>query len=269
MQSSYDAKVAELYDRLLGFEGQADGKLTVHKKLRFPAAWRARGIADINDWLKRELAISAETHLLDAGCGVGGTLFDLLADGGSGVGITLSSSQVDTARNAAVRLGVQDRIHFHQQSYDEPLDAQFDLIITVEALAHSADLTRSIDNLSKALKPNGRLVLVEEMLVDAVSPQNKLRDLLQKAWGLARVYREVDYREGVVSAELTPLAQHNFTPYVHAKRWPTRLLTAANYLINVLPPKQQHLLQIYVGGLALESLYATNQMHYQVWVLEK
>ena len=263
---SYDENIAALYDRLLRFEQQAGDELTVHKRLRFPQAWQANGIHDINDWLKQELPISAETHLLDAGCGVGGTLFALLAESGHGFGITLSGKQVDAARAAACRLGIQDRIQFAQQSYDAPLDQQFDVIVTIEALAHSADLVASVRNLARMLKPNGRLILVEEMFAGA--DQAEMSNLLQSAWGLAAVHRAEDYRAGLISADLHLITQHNFTPYVQARRWPTLLLKVGNCLLKWLPAKYHHLLKIYLGGLALETLYATGQMRYQVWIAD-
>lgn len=262
----YEQQVATLYDRLLGYEQQTDDALTVHKRLRFPDAWQSAGIHDVNDWLKHNLTISAETRVLDAGCGVGGTLFALLQERGTGVGITLSGRQLTVAETAAQRLSLQERVHFLQQSYDDPLESQFDIVITVEALAHSADLTQSIANLATALRPKGQLVIVEEMWVGDQS-SGWARDLLQASWRLAHVHRQGAYEAALNSAELTRLAEHDFTPFVQAKRWPRPLLLAAHHLLCWLPTKQRNVLQIYLGGLALETLYAMGQMQYKVWIV--
>ena len=151
--------IGDLYDRLLGAErGKiAEKDLTIHKRLRFPPEMQVRGIFDCNDWVRAQISLPAKAHILDAGCGVGGSLFTLMGAGHSGVGITLSGRQVAVAEREAVRLGFADRCRFLQQSYDQPLADKFELILSIEALTHSQNLSTSIQNLSQHLQP-GRSV---------------------------------------------------------------------------------------------------------------
>ena len=99
--------------------------------------------------------------------------------------------------------------------------------------------------------------------------QEGVSEILRQAWGLAAVHREEAYRMGLASAELQLIAQHDFTPYVRARRWPLRFLQAAHKLMRWLPHKMRAVLQIYLGGLALETLYAAQQMRYQVWIAKE
>ena len=89
---NHRAKVGSLYDRLLLAEGHrlADKNLTIHKRLHFPQEPKFEGILDINDWLKTNISFVDHAHILDAGCGVGGTLFSLIEKDRTGVGVTLS-----------------------------------------------------------------------------------------------------------------------------------------------------------------------------------
>jgi cyclopropane fatty-acyl-phospholipid synthase-like methyltransferase len=106
--------------------------------------------------------------VIDAGCGLGGTVFYLRSRlGGRYDGITLSPSQRDRAERAARRLGVADSCRFHVFSFDDDLGAiapdGADLIVAIESLAHSPDVSRTIANLTRALRPGGRLAVVEDV----------------------------------------------------------------------------------------------------------
>ena len=111
---SHERAVGQLYDRLLGSEVErvAAANYAVHKRLRFPVGW---GLADSNDWLARHLDLPAGAHILDAGCGVGGTLFALLAERRTGVGLTLSERQLALAQAEASRRGLAGRCQFQLQ----------------------------------------------------------------------------------------------------------------------------------------------------------
>jgi SAM-dependent methyltransferase len=108
---------------------------------------------------------------LDAGCGYGGTVFALHAAlGGRWHGVTVSRRQYAVARKLLRRRDLGDAVSFALASYDAPLGEGFNLIYGIESLIHSTDPRRTVANLSGALAPGGRFVIVDDMPVDDVPP---------------------------------------------------------------------------------------------------
>ena len=262
--------IGKLYDRLLGAEtGKvAEQNFTIHKRLHFPVSEQAKGIRDSNDWLRLTIDLPDDAHILDAGCGVGGSLFALLGNGRSGVGITLSQKQCTVAQNEAQRLGLASRCQFLQQSYDDPLPEKFDLILSIEALIHSPHLATSIQNLSQHLKANGRLVIIEDMAGQDLST-NPIAKIWRQSWCLQTAYTATAYQEAITAAGLQWVQTADFTPYLRAKTWPRWLVQTAWYITQILPPTWRGTADIFVGGWALERLYRRKLMQYQAIVAKK
>ena len=262
--------IGKLYDRLLGAETNkvADQNFTIHKRLHFPASEQARGIHDSNDWLRVNIDLPDDAHILDAGCGVGGSLFALLADGRSGVGITLSQKQCAVAQNEAQRLGLTTRCQFRQQSYDDPLPGTFDLILSIEALIHSSHLAISIQNLSRHLRPDGRLVIIEDMARQDLST-NPVAKIWQQSWYVQTAYTATAYQQAITAAGLQLVQTADFTPYLQAKPWPSWLVQTAWHLTQTLSTTWRGSTDIFVGGWALERLYRRKLMQYQAIVAKR
>lgn len=266
--------VGRLYDRLLGSETDkiAADNLTIHKRLHFPSTLRDQGIFDSNDWLRANIELPPAGHILDAGCGVGGTLFALLGERHAGLGITLSPRQVAVARQEAVRRGVDNRCHFQQQNYDEPLEQRFDLAVSIEALIHSPNLAATLQNLSTHLHRGGQLALLEDMTSEkwATSPTNsRLAQIWQQSWCLHIAYTESAYRQGLEQAGLQVVKTADFTPYVHTNPWPFWLIRFAWRGSRWLPQQWRGAKDLFVGGWALEALYRRGLLKYQVIIAEK
>ena len=111
---------------------------------------------------------------LDAGSGYGGTCFRCLhVHGGHWTGVTISQEQWTSANGIAKARGFDNRIDFHLLSYDVPLPGRYNIVIAIESLIHSADPARTIANLTAAIDPGGRLILIDDMPVDAVPKSDK------------------------------------------------------------------------------------------------
>jgi SAM-dependent methyltransferase len=111
---------------------------------------------------------------LDAGCGYGGTCLDLHCTlGGRWLGITINKQQYRIAQRNANAMGVAEAVSFAYTSYDAPLPCRFNLVFGIESLIHSPLPEATVANLSAALEPGGRLVIVDDMLVEPILPQNQ------------------------------------------------------------------------------------------------
>lgn len=253
-------RVAEVYDALLrGENGKVNaGNFTIHKKLMIPAAWRRAGMTSTNDWIAQQVQLAGEANILDAGCGVGGTLFTLLGDVHRGLGITLSDEQRRVAEKQAADLNLADRCRFLTQSYDEPLGESFDLIVAIESLLHSRDLVATIANLSRHLNPGGKLILLEDMAEVEIS-DHPLALMWSESWALSRVYTRQEFEAAMRDAGLFVGQHQNLTSMVKVRRWPSGLLR----LISMVLGRGVSKGRIFLGGLALEHLYSTGKVGYQ------
>ena len=77
--------------------------------------------------LLASLPASPSGHVLDAGCGLGGTMLDLAGRCAARfTGLTLSAQQAAIGRAAAARAGFTERIAIEVGSYDSPPEGPFE-----------------------------------------------------------------------------------------------------------------------------------------------
>ena len=119
--------LAGYYDRLsrwtasahrFGYGGGHD-KLTVHRALADPRAGGRPTVTRLHDVLLSALPAPPSGHVLDAGCGLGGTMLDLAGRCSARfTGVTLSEQQAAVGRAAAAKTGLADRIAIEVGSYN-------------------------------------------------------------------------------------------------------------------------------------------------------
>jgi SAM-dependent methyltransferase len=120
-----------------------------------------------------------ERYILDAGCGVGGTMFSLLPSLDTKQkafryrGISLSGAEVHFAQGLADYHGLDSRksnnktsnsIVFEQGNYDSKLPPRvYDAVVAIESLSSSPDLEKSLANFIQSLKNEGILLIVDDV----------------------------------------------------------------------------------------------------------
>jgi SAM-dependent methyltransferase len=278
--ASSRAALGGYYDRLaqwtaaarrLGYGGGHD-KLTVHRALADPRAGGRATVTRLHDVLLAALPAPPSGHVLDAGCGLGGTMLDLAARSAARfTGLTLSEGQAAIGRAAAAKAGLAERIAIEVRSYDSPPPGPFDLAIAIESLAHSPHPDSSIGAIAARLAPGGRFAIVDDM------PELQARgtrdlEIFQSGWRTPALAGAAEIKAMLTLRGLAIVVDRDLTDELRLRTL-SRIaaLEMLNRVLHRLAPSAglRELLDSYHGGLALERLYRTALMRYRLIIAEK
>lgn len=267
---------ADLYEGLARYQWglrrlrrQAPGEgLEMHKRLAPPpagqpgpppgAAWHA--------WLWQQLQAGPQPVVLDVGCGFGASVLHWARQhAGQFVGLGNSAYQLACARAEAVRLGLGDRCAFRLQAHGEPIAGAFSAVLGVETLVHADDLPRALRAIANCLRPGARFVSMEDVARATAAPDRDVH-CLQTRWGLRRLWNDDDWTVGAAAAGLRCAASFDLTAQVAPRPAPTlaraeRMLTALRW--GALGRRARGAVDAFLGGIALERLYAAGAMNYR------
>ncbi len=146
-------------------------------------ATHAESLVHTNRFLARLAAIQPGMHVLDAGCGMGGTCIWLARNCNvQCTGITPVASQVAFAERQALKKGIEDRVRFVEGDYCAMpfADASFDVVWACESVCHAEKKADFYREAWRVLRPGGRLVMAEYMRTGRPLSQ-EAEDLL-RAW---------------------------------------------------------------------------------------
>ena len=114
--------------------------------------------------LLKKVDLPPDAHVLDAGCGLGGSA-RLMADtfGCRVTGIDLSPDYIEAARVLTRRTGLSDRVQFEAGSILALPDftGPFDMILCQHILMNISDKPAAVRQFARQLKPGGSVVLHE------------------------------------------------------------------------------------------------------------
>lgn len=121
-------------------------------------------LLNMNRVMARKAGVKDGDHILDAGCGQGGSSVWLAEHFNVQVtGITLVPHQVQKARKHAQKSTVSDRVTFFEKDYTNTgfEDESFTLIWACESLCHAFNKIDFYKEAYRLLKPGGRLICAE------------------------------------------------------------------------------------------------------------
>lgn len=246
-----------------GFDSHA-----MHRLLTDPVTGES-GPFVVHRLMLEGLELPPEPRVLDAGCGYGGTAFDLYPKiRGHWLGITLSGVQKSRARSEAMRRGLGHRVDFQVASYDQPLTREFDLVIAIESLVHSTNPSASVANLAASLAPGGYFVMVDDMPAETIPAG--LEDNLAGAkrfWRAPVMPTERGWRMAFDAAGLDVVSTRDLSPMMNRRpaveidsliaRDRRRLRRLGWTGMRMIP-------EMSLGGLLLERLTAADAMQYRI-----
>ncbi len=259
---------------LIGYGG-GRGSLLVHRSLADPLAGGRATPTRLNDLIQTlvsgRLPAGSEPRVLDAGCGLGGVMIDLVrAVGGTAVGLTLSATQAAEARRAARRAGLSSRVDVFVQSYDESPPGPFELVVAIESLAHSANPDTSVGVLASRLAPGGLLIVVDDMPEPGVDEGDDLARF-KSGWHCPVLWSVGRYQTALQALGLITHVQDLTSQCRPRELAAIALLERWNRLAHAVVPLTgwRSMLASYAAGLALERLYRRGLMRYSLIVATK
>ena len=257
--------------RPFGYGGGVE-ELTVHRRLADPRRGGRPTTTRVHDVIAESLPALSCPRILDAGCGLGGTMLDFVRRyDGTAVGLTLSDTQRRRALHAARVRGLDARIDVRVQSYDAPPVGPFDLVVAIESLAHSVSPEKSVAALAAILRPGGVLAIVDDMPLPAALETEDFH-AFKRGWLAPVVWSRARFLEALGEAGLEVLVDRDVTQELRVRTLDqARRLTFANrWLRRVVPSKRwRSVLDAHHGGLALERLYRRKSMQYRLLVAKR
>jgi tocopherol O-methyltransferase len=138
----------------------------------------------------------ANMHVLDAGCGVGGSSIFLAKNYGcKTTGITLSQNQVEVCKQNAAKFDVAHLSGFEKQNYlnTHYADNTFDIVWGIESVCYAFDKTDFLKEAFRVLKPGGKLIVADFFSYNVMpnTPQATLMQKWTQTWAIKQ-YADVN-----------------------------------------------------------------------------
>ncbi len=218
-----------------------------------------------------------EVKVMDLGCGVGAPLFYL----GNKIkrpvkltGVSISGVQIEYAnqflKNEHVELNCEFiKADFHHLP-EMPLQ---DLIFLIEAFVLSNDPEKLLAEISKRLKPGGKVVICDDFLADIDSDelteiQNKNIEDFKSGWALGNLF-QVNQMESIANREGLVLEEDlDLTEQLNLWTWRDKIATVFTFLYKLWPARSIYMESI-KGGDALQKSLLKGIIKYRLVTFRK
>ena len=252
--------IGNLYDTLKKANDGQGASYSIHKRL----SYADDGVSNLYDYLLHTYDLSKKKHVLDCGCGVGfGTLLMAKKIQGNIKGISISPSEIESAKaNLKLEASLQNA-SFECRSFDDLGEGAYDAIIAIESIKHSPKLSKSLESIIKSLKPGGDLYIIEDVLVKRSNSRAEKK--LKEDWVLSELYTEEEYTESSEEMEwsvvdMTSMMRKPSKAEVALKILGTELKTKVDSIFN----KNESAASIFRGGFYQEWMYTKGLLRYKL-----
>lgn len=153
-----------------------------------------------NRVLARALGVKLGDHVIDAGCGIGGTSIWLAENVGCNMlAVNIQPMHIEIGRRQVEARGLADRVRFLEADFtriDAP-SASFDALFSIEGLGHGPDKQAFFNEAARLLKPGGRLVVFDYFTKegDLTLAEERRVSKFKAGWAMPSLPRVSSYRQ--------------------------------------------------------------------------
>ena len=147
------------------------------------------------------------------------------------------------------------------QSYDR-LVQQYDAIVAIESLGHAPHVGATLHHWARQLRPEGLVVIIDEVFRPAVSPEHPEIQQFMQFWRFSVLLQRARVAALVRGAGLHIAAWDILSERYHV---PNRPDNACDHLLRVYQEQGAH--PGYIGGILLEKFYNRGWVDYVLMVL--
>lgn len=271
------AKIAQYYDantrKFLRFGGAGETG-AIHRAIWAPGVnSREEAFLFLNHLIANAIkpllgAIPSETHLVDLGCGVGGTATFLASKLGIRVtGISISATQIAIANARIQDSRLRQRVQFLSADFDElPKLGQVDALCAIESFVHARDAENFFAQAAATLKAKGRLIVCDDFLGEDI-PAQGLRHVasFRRDWQLNSLITVTDAERLAIQYGFKLIESFSLTEYLRG--FPAALRWAISAICAI--PLPWAYWKNLSGGTALQLCVQRRWTQYRALVWEK
>ena len=152
--------------------------------------------------------IEISHQVVDAGCGMGGTAIRLAKTYGCSVtGVDLHRSHLERAREKAIEVNLDNQVGFEYADCSKSLpfaDGSIDVVVNMESACHYSNRGRFFCEVSRILKPGGKIVATDWMACDGIT-EEQYEQYIQpmcEPWALFNLEQPSTYTQRLQEAGL-------------------------------------------------------------------
>lgn len=173
--------------------------------------------------------ISETDHVLDAGCGIGGSSIWMAKQHGNQMtAITISKQQTIHAAQHAKRQGVADKTDFQVSDFCQTpfADEYFDVIWGLESVCHALNKGDFLKEAFRLLRPGGRIVVCDGFITRREFSDDEWEDIVTclNGWAVPNLCSR---------NEFTELLEQNHFTNINYKDITAETIPSADYMYKV------------------------------------
>lgn len=175
----------------------------------------AQAIENQYQFVRATLHVSDDDHVLDLGCGTGGSAIRLAQLTGCQVtGLTLSEKQIVQANRMAATAGVAHLVTFRRIDFEQPLPFQeksFSKAYSVEALCYATDKAAALKEVFRVIQPGGEILILDGFLRRPITDADLIRSytLCLTGWRVPSLSTQEQFQDYLESAGFSAIQWHN------------------------------------------------------------
>lgn len=180
----------------------------------------SQALFNLNHEIAEKAGLTADSKVLDAGCGVGGTaIYFAKHYGCKVVGITLAPHQTEKARGNAAKAGVSrlctfEVMDFMKTSFE---DESFDAVVGIESICYAEPKLTFIKEAYRLLKKGGKLVVADNLQGKAELSEKEFKSLYTNSFYGCKVTSldtQEEYLKNLEIADFTEYSCEDYTDMI-------------------------------------------------------